>query len=177
MGRISWEEIRLSAFNSPPHKNLYGVVISGIKDADLKAVWDWLKRYCKNNTNVGWQLVDSTHVSKKSEPVFVHNHKVGRPRRVVIGKTTLRHLHILLVSTDNSDASGIAKEALCNFLIKLRQRKEYLKRQSSKKLEKGMDIVDYCCRQADHVYRSHNYDWEYFIHYYYYEVDENGNLM
>lgn len=183
MSSIGWDEfhnkVKYATENAPEHSNsIYGIVMSGVGDNDITAVRKYLKRKQKNNPYLIWYLVDSNtkpkYYSNISYPLKTieddkPKRKRGRPSHKTPGRKVPRHIHVVLCHCVADVDTAEEKDNFCDFLRKRRKKNPNLKQYKSQFIY-GFDyFVEYCFRQANHIYTDGEFDWDYFIgnEYYY----------
>ena len=136
-------------------------VQSCVEDDDIKALYMWLRRRVIDGFS--FLLCDSTTDSNTCKKEILITHNRGRPKTVVIGKKVNRHIHGLIVIESESIDYQLLNNELHKYFNKRRKRKPYLKQQKIGKCsEGGLFIVKYDFKQADHIYKGGNFDFDYF---------------
>lgn len=88
----------------------------------LKNIYQCMLRLKRKNpcyAHISFLVGISETDSKDAKPVYIYSHKKGRPRKVIVGSKTKRHIHIYVFSTDYT-ASKYAHEICENFKRKYR---------------------------------------------------------
>jgi hypothetical protein len=127
---------------------------------EIRAIHDILINTVKKYSGVSFLLADSTTDNKTANKYKEYTGKKGRPKRIVEGVKTLRHTHIRLIGNKSISANKAAER------VKERINKRY-KDKLSRSYSRGtgqhaVNDLAYCFRQADHVYKSGDFDFSFF---------------
>lgn len=165
--RFSFLDIRKYTDSAPHYEDSCSMVVSGVNDKDVNALRVFLQNETKKLPSFAWLMADSTTESYGyCEKCVKRSGKVGRPKTIVEGKKVGRHVHILGVSlTTETDLNRVRNDFKKN--INRRKEKHPNLKQPKTKPCDSMNYIAYMTRQADHLYSSTNFDWEYFDFYMY----------
>lgn len=159
--------------NAPPFTGIQ-FVQSGVETSDVKALLMWLRRKTESE-ELSFMLCDST----TKEPWYessVRTGRRGRPKRKIIGKKTVRHVHCMLGGSDSSIDIKQLKNTTHNYLKKRRTKRKNLRQEKISEVNE-MFLVGYQHKQADHEYRGGDFDFDYFLSAWYYRPnDDDGDL-
>lgn len=160
--KFSWSEYidacKEYVQSAPVYKSGVQFVQSGVTDSDVMATLMWLRRKNRKD-NTSFLLCDSSTDSIGCDSEYIKTGKRGRPKKTVLGKKVGRHIHGILISQDQS--ADAIKNDLTEYIQKRRKRNSTLKQQKVSELNQ-MYIVKYITRQADHIYQSNDFDFDYF---------------
>lgn len=165
-------DCKLYVENAPKYNYALGVVVSGVKENDIKAIARWLNRYCKNHDNISALMIFSKHESNSCNKKIIRKKKRGRPKTIVIGKKAVPHLHCLIISCNKSITSDILKSDIRAYLKKHKRRYPYINKSETKELN-SLHIVKYVNKQASEQHMYGDFDFSYFLNDFYYEPKEN----
>ena len=158
MGRMSLLEYLR---NTDVGATVYGIEVyqpkEGLSQQDKWAIQNALKRKQGKYSHVSYLYVESTTSDVKgSEKLKCQG--AGRPKTVPIGKKVQEHVHIAVIGTEEQSAYKYAIE-----MVKFVNKRFGEKRASWK--SKGREehahcYIHYLLRQADHIRRGGDYDFE-----------------
>lgn len=135
--------------------------MSGVDTKDVDALRKFLIREKKKYIQFLWLLGDSTTDSKVCCTYKKKGNK-GRPRKKVLGRKVERHIHLFILTIEDSCFLELGLKDVQHFLKKQRKKKKHLKQYKTTSIQ-GMCYCKYIARQSDHLYRCSNYNWDYFL--------------
>lgn len=147
--------------NAPHYHEACSMVVSGVDDTDVNALRVYLQNETKKITDFAWLLTDSTTESLGCEKCVIQNKKVGRPKTHVKGKKTGRHIHIIGISLSEEIDLNTVRSDFRRYIGKRAKKHTHLKQPKTKVCD-SLNYISYMTRQADHTYKSSNFDWQYF---------------
>ena len=145
---------------APPYEYAIEFVISGVNDSDINSIKMWLRR--RPYKGFSFMLCDSSTKHKDCRKEYVKKGSAGRPKLIVKGIKTERHLHgVVAVTTPSVECSAVDSE-LHEYFMKRRNKNKSLKQQKIKKCDE-LFIIKYMNDQADHIYRYGDFNFQYFL--------------
>ena len=158
--------------SAPEHseKN-YQIVFSAVGnrriEPEVKAVVQRLARQRKKNPLLLWFVGLSSVESRGNlKKVYKRSGKRGRPPLEIVGKQVAPHCHIFLATRLKNKPPTSDYKSLLDFIKKRRKKFGNLK-QAKSGVVYGMGYCGYTARQSEHVFKTLDYDWEYFQSAYY----------
>lgn len=156
--------------NAPEHSERnYQIVVSAKDDyidlaSDVKALTQKLARLRQQqNDNLLWYVGLSNHESKGNTQKSVkRENKVGRPKVIISGQKTDEHFHIFLMSRCREENVQPEFKEIIKFLKKRNKKYGHLKQHKSSKVY-GCGYIPYVYRQSEHIFKTPDFNFDYFI--------------
>lgn len=170
--KLSLKDIKGYTKNAPEHSNEnYQIVFSVVGkkpiEPEIKAVVQRLGRQRKLNPFLIWFVGLSTHESRGNcQKSFIKSGTRGRPRVIIRGKQTEPHAHIFISSKKRNQPPTNDYLQLLQFIKKRRNKYKVIKQPKSSPI-RGMGYVIYTFRQSEHIFKSPDFDFSYFLSPYY----------
>ena len=170
--KLTLADIKNYTQSAPEHSDLnYQVVFSVVGnrriEPEVKAVVQRLARQRQNNPFLLWFVGQSTVESRGYlQKVYKKTGKRGRPPLEIVGKQAAPHIHIFLTSRLKNEPPTSDYKSLLDF-IKKRRKKYGNMKQAKSGTVRGMGYCAYVARQSEHVFKTLDFDWEYFQSAYY----------
>lgn len=166
--------------DAPTYNNGFMFEQSGTEREDVTCLVMWLRRLCRRYDGLSYLLVTSSHVSTGNiKRKTVKTGKVGRPKRIIVGKPSCNHVHGLIISEAEETDFKTVKKEFSDYCTKRRKKRPKLKRQKVVDVWKNsLPIIKYMHRQADSIFKYGTFDFDYFtdVRYMVYE-DNFDNIL
>ncbi len=166
--RFTLSDIKHFTENAPEHSiQNYQIVVSAVDkkpiEPEIKAISQRLARQRKTNPLLLWYIGISKSESRGTcKRDFIRDGKRGRPRVIVRGKQTEPHAHIFLSSRKKTEPPTNDYNQILMFIKKRRKKYKALKQPKSSQIH-GMGYVNYSQRQSEHIFKTPDYDFDYFL--------------
>lgn len=134
---------------------LYGIEVyfpkGGLTQQDKYSVLNTLNRYRRKHSHVSFLYVEST-TSKVTGEKTIKTGKPGRPKKALVGKKVMEHVHIAAIGNSQKSAYSYVmdvKRALNKRFLKKEPFCKRCKTESKGNKRHAINYINYCLEQAD----------------------------
>lgn len=168
MGRMTFEEIdKLVTLVA----KLYAINVyypkEGFSQQDKDSILNTLHRYRGKHPHVSFLYVESTTGNVKGRKT-IKTGKPGRPKKDVMGKKVVPHVHIAAIGTEDRSAYSYVEDVKKAINKRFQKKKPYVKRckrESKGSREHAINYINYCLDQSDLRRTAGDFDFYKFENY------------